>query len=97
MVYKEVELKFDEIDRQVIEILSKSGTVRSDIAIDTYKFGLILRQLALDGLEKKEQHHNTKIITLLKNEPVIKAIILIIISLLRMGYKPLIKLFSKKG
>lgn len=93
--YDIVEDKFDVIDRQVFDILHKYVPEHSDIAIDTYRFGLLLRQVALDELEKKD-NKESKILSIVKNEAVTKLIILLTISLAKFGYKPLTKMISRK-
>jgi hypothetical protein len=96
MNQEEIDNKFDDIDKKVFEVLEQYIPDHSDIAIDTYKFGLLLRQIAIDNIEKNESRKNSRLYSIVKNETFSKIAILIAISAVKFGYTPIVKILTRR-
>lgn len=89
-----VEKKFEEIDQQVIQLLSQNITPEhSQIAIDTYMYGLMLREVALAELELRDTRHQT-LLSLLKSDAFARAVLLIFIPIAKAGCGQIAKTIS---
>jgi hypothetical protein len=93
---EQAEAKLEAIDKEAVELLFKNvSPEHRDIAIDTYKFGLMLREVALDRLESKEVHKHKTLVSLLRSDVFVRMVLLLMIPAAKASYTPLLRLLSR--
>jgi hypothetical protein len=93
---EETEQRLEVIDKEVVELLFKNISLEHrDIAIDTYKFGLMLREVALDELESKIKNKHKTLLSLLRSEVFVRVVLLLLIPVAKASYTPMSRLLGR--
>jgi hypothetical protein len=82
---------------EVINQLSKATGYSQEIALETYRLGMLVRAIALAEVEKKEECKQSKLYAIFGSEAFGRLALLAIIPLLRAAYGPVLKSISKAG
>jgi len=89
-----VDIRLRQIDLEAIESLASLTGVSYDVALKTYKLGLLLRYTLLKELANREVDYTSKIHDLLRNDTLVRFVLLLLIPALRLVYGPVTRLLS---
>lgn len=91
-----VDVRLNNIDREAVQEISRLSDVDFDVALKTYQFGMLLRAMMIEEIEKSGKT-NSKLFSILKNESLARFALLILVPSVRLLYSPLLRLANKTG
>jgi hypothetical protein len=86
------------IDDEVVRILSEYIPEHKKIAVDTYQFGLLVRELAIEDIQLRERVGTKKQPIwemLIRSEAFVRLLVLLVIILFKCGSAPILRLLTK--